>query len=237
MLELSGFVAAYPALVRGARGDGHSVLVLPGFLAGDDSTRALRRLLIARGYRQHGWRLGRNFGPTQRILDGMSHRLAEVHAGSGRRVSIVGCSLGGSYARYLARKHPGQVRLVITLGSPFRLDNRDARRRRTYTEPLYDATRPWHSADADRLPQEADQPPPPVPSTAIYTRTDGIVPWRACLEQDGPTSENVEVSGSHSGLGHNIAAVAVILDRLALPEGDWRPYRHPAATPDRSTTS
>jgi hypothetical protein len=66
--------------------------------------------------------------------------------------------------------------------------------------------------------------PPPVPSTAIYTRSDGIVAWQGCREQESATTENIEVEGSHSGLGYNPAALYAIADRLAQTEGEWRPF-------------
>ncbi len=144
---------------------------------------------------------------------------------NGAKVSVVGWSLGGVYARELARLHPELVRSVITLGSPFRLT--DARH--TRTERTYSRYRAWH------LP--AYQPPayvPPdgplaMPSTAIYTRTDGIVAWRSCVQTVGPQSENIEVFGSHCGLGHNPAAVYAVGDRLAQPLGDWAAFKAPVA--------
>ena len=78
------------------------------------------------------------------------------------------------------------------------------------------------SARAERLARMAA--PPPVPSTAVYSRTDGIVDWRSCLEPAAPETENVEVAGSHCGLGVNPLALYAIADRLAQPEGDWRPF-------------
>jgi pimeloyl-ACP methyl ester carboxylesterase len=225
MLELGQFWAAFPRLAIGPPGDGHTVLVLPGFTATDNSTVPLRTLLTTRGYRAEPWQLGGNIGPSRRILDGMTERLRELAASSERKVSLIGWSLGGILARDLARRFPELVRQVISLGSPFLLDGRRGQQRHTHSERLYEALRPLHSRDFVRTrPAGNTQPPLPVPATAIYTRTDGVVPWRACLEPDSPTSENVAVEGSHCGLGHNPAAVRVILDRLALPDGTWHRY-------------
>jgi pimeloyl-ACP methyl ester carboxylesterase len=225
MLELGQFWAAFPRLAMGPRGDGHTVLVVPGFTANDTSTVPLRTLLTTRGYRAEPWQLGGNIGPSRRILDGMTERLRELSTSSGRKVSLVGWSLGGILARDLARRFPNLVRQVISLGSPFLLDGRRGQPRHTHPERLYQALRPLHSADFVRARAAGTtQQPLPVPATAIYTRTDGVVPWQACLEPDSPTSESVAVSGSHCGLGHNPAAAAIILDRLALPEGTWRRY-------------
>jgi pimeloyl-ACP methyl ester carboxylesterase len=142
--ELAQFGAAFPLLALGRRGDGHAVLTIPGFLADDASMWPLRRLLELRGYRAEGWGLGRNLGPTQAVLDGMSALLEGLHLQSGRRVSVIGSSLGSVYSRELARRHPDLVRLVVTLGSPFQLDGREDNRRRAYTADMYQAMAGTH---------------------------------------------------------------------------------------------
>jgi hypothetical protein len=227
--ELAVYYAAsyarWPVAGFAPRGDGHGVLVLPGLLATDLSTRPLRAFLRRLGYDARPWRLGRNLGPTDSVIDGLPRRLRELHATTGAPMSLVGVSLGGSYARELARSHPDLVRQVITLGSPFRLPIRYTGRPLTHAEGIYRAFEPRHSRRLVDRPEEDDLPPLQVPATAIYTRTDGVVPWRACLEREGPSSESVEVWGSHSGLGHNPLALAVIADRLAQPPGSWRGYR------------
>ena len=217
------FASSHAILRCLSPGDGHPVLVLPGFLADDRSTVALRFHLRRLGYVTHGWRLGRNIGLTKAALEGLRTLVDDVVERSGRKVSIVGWSLGGVYARELARRQPELVRTAITLGSPFRL----ADARHTRTERMYGRYRSWHLPDY--------QPPayvPPndilaMPSTAIYTRTDGIVAWQACVQVAGPQSENIEVFGSHCGLGHNPAVVYAVSDRLAQPEGKWAPFRPP----------
>lgn len=220
--EFGAWIALHPALQLGPRGDGHSVLVLPGFMGSDASTWPLRSTLRRLGYDAVPWRLGRNLGPTRAIALGLPRRLKEACARGGQRVSLVGVSLGGVFARDLACRHPDLVRQVVTLGSPFRLPPQATGRHRTHAEPLYRALQPWHVA---ARPLPGDRPARPVPLTAVYTRTDGVVPWQSCMEEDGPTCENVEVWGSHSGLGHNPLALAVVVDRLAQPDGAWQPFR------------
>ncbi len=222
--DYGALLAASSVLLAAPRGDGHTVLVFPGFLAEDSSTLTLRRYLRSRGYDVHGWRLGRNLGPTANIRSGMATLLRDVSAGGSGPVSIIGWSLGGIFAREIARSHPELVRQVITLGSPFRLaDPRDSRAHSTFQR--YSRLH----VDARSLPLLEDLGKPiPVPSTAIYSKLDGIVPWQACTEVPGPRRESVAVFSSHLGLGHNPAALWVVADRLAQPAGTWRPFRAPA---------
>lgn len=224
VLELGAFAATAPALQLMPRGDGHPVLVLPGLGATDQSTRPLRWFLGARGYEPHGWELGRNVGPSGRVRKGVEQRLRTIAEQRGTTVSIVGWSLGGIYARELARRNPTLVRSVITLGSPFRSLDRTTRS----DVPLRDAPLEGdRSAQIRRDIGRDDGGTAGVPSTAVFTRTDGVVPWQACVERPGPRRESVEVVGSHIGLGHNPAVVVVVADRLAQPEGQWSPFRPP----------
>lgn len=221
--ELAAFVAVSPLLRALPRGDAHPVLVLPGFLAGDESTLALRRSLRGLGYWVHGWRLGRNVGPTRQVIDGMDRLLERLSEQHGRTVSIVGWSLGGVFGRELARRSPASVRQVLTLGSPFRLSDPSQSR----ASHLFERYSRLH-VDTEELPTFRDGGQPlPVPATAVYTRGDGVVSWRACVDVPGRRSENVEVRGSHLGLGHNASALYVIADRLAQAEGSWTPFVAP----------
>ena len=115
------YLAARPLLPRLPRGDGHPVLVLPGLLADDVSTRALRTVLRKLGYDVHGWGLGRNIGPTAACVNGIRDRSTELTDRYRQPVTVIGWSLGGIFARDLARRSPESVRQVVTLGSPFRL--------------------------------------------------------------------------------------------------------------------
>jgi pimeloyl-ACP methyl ester carboxylesterase len=216
-LELAAIVPALPALASAPRGDGHPVLVLPGYLADDGSTRALRWFLRDRGYWAHAWRLGRNHGPSDATVEGLVERLRMLHAAHGRRVSLVGWSLGGIYARELARAHPDRVRQVITLASPFRdpYASNVARLAR-----LGLGARP----ERPRVPVEHLGAALPVPTTAFYSETDGIVAWRSCVVEEGPYAENLAVRTSHCGMGHHPTVLLAIADRLSQPESSWKPY-------------
>jgi hypothetical protein len=215
--ELAAFLGALPLLRLAPRGDGHTVLVLPGLIASDVSTRPLRAFLKGQGYDVHGWGQGRNFGPRPGVERRMLAHVRELRRRSGRKVSLIGWSLGGLYARQLAKQCPDDVRLVITLGSPF-----NGSPRATNAWRIYEFTS-GRSADEPHgaSPLHAT---PPVPTTAIFSRTDGICAWQCCVEKEGPQAENIEVQGSHCGLGHHPAVVYAVADRLAQPEGGWKPF-------------
>ena len=215
--EMGAFLATWPLLRLGPRGDGHPVLVLPGMAASDTSTRPLRAFLKDRGFAAHGWKLGPNHGPRPGVEQKMRERLTELAERYGQKVSLIGWSLGGIFARELARHAPAQVRGVITLGSPFAGSPRASNAWKMY-ERLSE-----RSVNDDAL-RERMRQPLPVPATAIYSRSDGIVAWQGCLEQAGPLAENIEVEGSHCGLGHNPVVLHAIADRLAQPEGGWKPF-------------
>jgi len=217
MGELADVAARRRLLHSVPRGDGHAVLVLPGFLAGDFSTAPLRRFLRSLCYDARGWKLGVNLGPNARLREALVARLVHLAERHGRRVSLIGWSLGGIYARELARAHPERVRVVITLATPFRDISA------THAVRL---VRPGgRSLEGAAALQAALRRPLPLPVTSIYSRTDGIVHWQGCLEQEGPQSENVEVRCSHTGMGFHADTLAIIADRLAQPEGAWHPYR------------
>lgn len=218
--ELATTYALMPLLRRGPRGDGHPVLVLPGFLASDVSTAPLRRFLKRHGYATHPWELGRNLGPRKGVEDRLMERLQEVRELHGRRVSLIGWSLGGVYARMLANRSPDDVRCVITLGSPF---GGDPKANKVW--PLFE----WASGqrldevDPDTFRQIRETPP--VPTTSIYSRSDGVTSWRCCVDEEGPRSENIRVPGSHCGLGANPLVLHAVLDRLAQPQDAWQRFR------------
>ena len=205
------------------RGDGHHVIVLPGFTADDRSTRPLRLLLRDIGYHSHGWRLGANIGPTPEILDGLRCLLERVHAAAAAPVSIIGWSLGGIYARELAGETPQRVRQVITLGSPIQMISQDS----SAVQGRYDSFAHLHAQSGRRSVREAFLPMIEVPATSIYSRTDGVVKWQASLIRRTERSENIRVYGSHCGLGFNNSVAFAIADRLAQPAGDWRHFKAP----------
>jgi pimeloyl-ACP methyl ester carboxylesterase len=216
------YLATRPLAQRLPKGDGHPVLVLPGLLADDVSTAALRSTLRRLDYRVHGWGLGRNIGPTALCVNGLRDKLDYLHGRYRRPVTIIGWSLGGIFARDLARTSPSRVRQVITLGSPFRLTSYD----QTRAARVFDRYSHLH-VEQRTLPLEPEGVPLPVPATSIYSHYDGIVHWQACLNAPGERCENIAVTASHLGLGHHPAALWAVADRLAQPEGTWEPFQAP----------
>jgi pimeloyl-ACP methyl ester carboxylesterase len=214
--------AALPSLALAPRGDGHRVLVLPGFLADDESTALLRSRIKRQGYRAEAWELGSNIGPTDAILDGLSARLQAL-AKDGEPVSLIGWSMGGAYACWLARQHPQAVRTVITLASPLQPIDPML----TAVGSVFDGLKPLFSARSNAPEGLVTAGVLTVPHTAIYSRLDGVLPWRACLAKAGRQTENIAIHASHTGMGSHIAALYAIADRLAQPRNRWKPFRPP----------
>lgn len=218
--ELALGLAALPALAAAPKGDGHTVLVLPGFLTSDRSTEFLRHALRARGLNAVGWQLGRNLGGLYGMRQKLRDRVSQLAQQAGGKISLVGWSLGGVYARDLALNMPDKVRAIVTLGSPFSGDLRANNVGR-----LYDVVSGESVDDADPGDVAALGGDLPVPATSIYSRTDGVVHWRTSQVKPNTKAENIEVIGaSHLGLGVNPAVVWAVADRLAQKEGAFAPF-------------
>ncbi|TXJ17121.1 MAG: alpha/beta hydrolase [Afipia sp.] len=220
VFELNATLLMAPALLMAQRGDGHPVLVLPGLLASDVSTLILRRYLDLLGFSTHPWGFGRNTGGVYSMREKLGQLLTSVHATTGRKVSLVGWSLGGVYARDLALRMPDMVRYVVTLGSPFAGDVSATNARR-----IYEMLSGEKIEDADLRDIRAIAGDLPVPTSSLYTRTDGVVNWRTCLNRVSDTAENIEITlASHIGIGVNAAALWAVADRLAQKEGEFQPF-------------
>ncbi len=201
-------------------GDGHPVLMIPGFLGSDLSTGRIRVFLNKIGYETYGWELGRNYGNVAK-LNLLEERLVSLHDKHQTEVSLVGWSLGGVYARQIAKANPGAVRQVITMGSPFAAI--EAPNNAKWLYDLINRHKPVSEADQKWL-QDIDAPAP-IPTTAIYSKEDGIVPWQACMEKVvDEIHQNVRITGSHFGLGFNPQVWRIIENRLQYQVDNWRIY-------------
>jgi pimeloyl-ACP methyl ester carboxylesterase len=218
--EYGAALAAFPLLRSAAKGAGQPVLVFPGLSANDLSTLFLRRFLKRQGFAPHGWELGFNFGPKRGVLDRSLDRIHALAENYNQPVSLVGWSLGGVYARELAKLAPTVVRSVVTLGSPFA-----GPPRATNAWRLYEFVRGKNpDVDAQHL---ILKNAPPVPTTSIYSKTDGVVAWRASIQAPcpvNPHTENIEVTASHVGMGMNPLVLYALADRLAQPHAQWQPF-------------
>jgi pimeloyl-ACP methyl ester carboxylesterase len=215
--EFAASLAAAPWLRKLPRGDGHRVLVFPGLAANDLTTLPMRTFLKDRGYRPAAWDQGLNLGPRDGVLDAARERVRELAAIDGRPISLLGWSLGGVYARELAKEMPDKIRCVITLGSPF-----SGPPQATNAWWLFERVSGHPEPDAGM--QAALRVPPPVPTTSIYSRTDGIVAWQCSLNPASALAENIAVHASHLGLGLNPLAMVAIVDRLAQDPAQWKPF-------------
>ncbi len=201
-------VAPAPFPDDAARGRGEPVIVVPGFCSPDVSTARLRAFLARQGFAMEPWNCGLNIGPRETTLARLEAQVRALRARTASRVSLVGVSLGGTLAREVAKRCPDQVTRVITLCSPVNLPVA------TPLAPLAHLTSLFWDPQAHRaLPSIAK--PPPVPVTAIVTRRDGVVDWRACLPVEAGQLEIVMVEGAHMTMGSNPQAQRIIAARLA----------------------
>jgi pimeloyl-ACP methyl ester carboxylesterase len=230
--EFGAVLPALPALMQAPRGDGHTVIVFPGLAASDTSTMPLRKYIESLGYHVEGWQQGSNFGPRAGVLESIKHQVRRAYEAGGKKkghrgqkVSLVGWSLGGVYAREVAKELPDCVRGVITLGTPFAGGPRSTNAWRLYE--MVSGRSIEREAHKLQLAQA-----PSVPTSSIYSKTDGIVAWQGSIQSNAAgighdQTENIEVLASHFGMGLNPGAWWAVADRLAQREGAWQRFTQP----------
>ena len=203
------------------RGDGHAVVLFPGLGSDEDFMGPLMQTCKRLGYACFHWGRGRNVGPAGKLVDWLDdlRREIDVMTDAHEAVTLLGWSLGGLYARELARAIPARVRQVITLGTPS-TNIGDS----SHAGWLYGmlGNRP---VTIDRRIAKTLARPLPVPTTSIYSRSDGVVAWEACRIIPGALSENIEIESSHLGLVWHPETMRIIANRLAQPEGEWTPWK------------
>jgi pimeloyl-ACP methyl ester carboxylesterase len=192
--EFAALLASAPWLRQLPAGDGHPVIVFPGLGVSDF-----------------------NFGPREGVLEACVDMLKGLNERSGCKVSLIGWSLGGVYARELAKQFPDRVRCVITLGSPF-----GGHPRATNAWRFFELVSGQSAHDPEVMAEI--RRPPPVPTTSVYSRTDGVVAWQCSLNPELPHTENIHLQASHVGMGMHPLSMFVIADRLRQPEGQWQPF-------------
>jgi pimeloyl-ACP methyl ester carboxylesterase len=214
------------------RGDGHPVIVFPGLASNHHSIGSMLRLCKHLGYAAHDWGRGINTGPRGELdawLDELAQHVDALSAPHRKTISLVGLSLGGIYAREVAKRLPGRVRQVITVGTPFA-----GKPEHTNVAWLYRMVNGQAPRFDDALLTRL-RTSPDVPTTSVFSRSDGIVAWQACLQDDkSRRAENIEVVSSHCGFGWNARVLSIIADRLHQPEGAWRPYAESNAKRSRT---
>jgi len=216
-MEFAALLAAAPWLSRLPFGDGHPVLVFPGLCAPDFTTLPLRRFLRSRGYAPYPWNQGFNLGPRRGVLEGCMQRALALYEHHRTPVSLIGWSLGGVYAREVAKELPERTRCVITMGAPFA-----GHPRATNAWRFYELLNGKAMNDPALIQQVRRAPP--VPTTSIYSRTDGVVAWQCSINEDAEHTENIEVSASHFGMGMNPLALYAVADRLGQDPAHWRRF-------------
>jgi pimeloyl-ACP methyl ester carboxylesterase len=228
LFELASLPYAWPMLSQAPTGDGHPVLLLPGFMGSESTLIGLEVFLRNRGYAVQTWGLGRNVGFRPGHASAIEQKIRYMHHESGRKVSLVGWSLGGVFALYGAHQCPESVRCAITLGSPLSVDA-SGTAVPSLLKALYRlVAHPMGSSAHSMQPRAQNlrkRKVLPMPVSCLYSISDGVVPpQEATLDGDPSLHENIRVWGSHIGLGFNPLVLQIVADRLAQPEGQWKPY-------------
>jgi pimeloyl-ACP methyl ester carboxylesterase len=225
--ELALLGPAVPFLLRAPKDDGHPVLLVPGFLSSEVPLLAMRGFLRNRGYAVENWGFGRNVGMQRKHIAALEQKVRYMHHRHRRKVSLVGWSLGGAFALYVAHHAPQCVRCVITLGSPVTVGPEGSQSPAAVHALYRLVAHPLGSAAHAMQPRLRQlRRPPPVPMSCVYSTTDGVVPvHQATFDGDPAMHENIRVRGSHCGLGFNPWVLRIVADRLAQPEDDWRPFK------------
>ena len=194
-------------------GDGHPVVIFPGLGAGARSVAGLRQHCRALGYQAFDWGQGLNTGPRgepDRWLVELKTRMSALLSSHRQTATFIGWSLGGLYARELAKLMAPRVRQVITLGTPFNAEA-DHTHAGWLLQLLNPGTRAWDAAWSRRL-----RATPPMQTVSIYSRSDGVVAWQTCRhEENSGVGRDIEVDSSHLGMGWNREVLDAVADCLA----------------------
>ncbi len=213
--QFFSFIHTAPGLLTAPRGDGRPIVLLPGYLAPELSMEPLAQYLRFLGYDVYPWGLGTNRGDVDADIDRLGPRVEELCASLGQPVTLVGWSLGGVVAREVTRLYADSVREVMTLGTPI-----IGGPKYTSVGAFYARARGLDLDEFERHVHERNSIGFSQPITSIYSKTDGVVGWRASIDVYNPQADNIEVSGSHFGLGVNPKVWRIIAKKLAETKGE-----------------
>ena len=228
LLEMALLPASLPLLMEAPQGDGHPVLLVPGFMASESSLIGLKLMLQNKGYDVHTWGLGRNMGFRSKHANALPQKIRHLHYITGKKVSLVGWSLGGVFSMYGALNSTECVRSIITLGSPVSVDA-EGSQSPTAVMALYRLVSHRLGAGAHVMQPKVkvmrERRRLAIPTSCLYSVSDGVVPpQEATIDGDPALHENIQVPGSHIGLGFNGIVLSIVADRLAQPEDQWKPF-------------
>jgi len=212
LLEWSSIYYLYPFIPKRIKGNGRPVLLIPPYLTDDSSTSFVRKYLTSLGFKTYKWELGFNMVKS-RYIPRLEEKLEDLYHLHQEKVSIVGWSGGGIFAKIMANRHPDQVEQILTIGSPIW----GVMDMKTPVYGLMEFFRGKSLKERNERFLAELEPIPKVPVTCIYTKTDGLVPWKHCIEAEAFRKDikNIEVYGSHSGMGANASVLLVTANMLS----------------------
>ncbi len=228
LFEMASLPASLPILMTAPHGDNHPVLLLPGFMGSESSLIGLELFLRSRGYAVETWGLGRNVGFHARHANALEQKIRHIHHKTGRKVSLVGWSLGGVFALYGAHQLPDCVRCVVTLGSPLTVDAGGSASP-PFVKAMYRLIAHPSGPSVHEMQPRArklrERQRLTMPLSCLYSLSDGVVPpQEATVDGDPALHENIRVPGSHVGLGFNAVVLWIVADRLSQAEGQWHRF-------------
>jgi hypothetical protein len=212
LIEWASIYCIYPFIPKRIKGKGKPVLLIPPYLGDDSSTAFVRKYLKSLGFTTYKWELGFNMVKSH-YIPRLEEKLADIYQQHQEKVSIVGWSGGGIFAKIMANRHPNQVEQIITIGSPIW----GVMDMKTPVYGLLEFFRGKSLKERNERFLAELEPVPKVPVTCIYTKTDGLVPWKHCMEAQSYRKDikNIEVFGSHSGMGANVSVLLVTANMLS----------------------
>ena len=212
LLEWSSIYCLYPFIPKRIKGKGKPVLLIPPYLGDDSSTTFVRKYLKSLGFSTYKWELGFNMVKSH-YIPRLEEKLADIYQQHQEKVSIVGWSGGGIFAKIMANRHPDQVEQILTIGSPIW----GVMDMKTPVYGLMEFFRGKSLKERNERFLAELEPIPTVPVTCIYTKTDGLIPWKHCMEAETyrKNIKNIEVFGSHSGMGANVSVLLVTANMLS----------------------